>query len=52
LILFVVFLGALPSGLLPSGFLPKFWEETLKERDRCGDLGVNERIILKLILNK
>lgn len=48
---FVVFLILL-SGLFPSGFLTKFWDENLKEGDRCGGLNVDEMLILKLIVKK
>jgi hypothetical protein len=30
----------------------KVWSENVKGRDHLGDLGVNERIILKLMLNR
>jgi hypothetical protein len=30
----------------------KFWSECLKEGDHLGDLGVHERILLKLIFEK
>jgi len=30
----------------------RFWSENLKENDQLGDLGVDERIILKCILKK
>jgi hypothetical protein len=33
-------------------FHTEFWPENLKERNRLEELGIDERIILEIILNK